>query len=125
MVIHSAGDGRPGRGLGVADMMRDVMLAEGLSHEEAIHRFWALGSRGLLVDDEQNAASSQSTYSAGALRRARSRPTPAASAPGRRTGGHHELQPYCVRGRHKERGAATLPVAGEQQVSLARLRHEF
>ena len=32
-------------------MMRDAMVREGLSHEEATRRFWALDSRGLLTDD--------------------------------------------------------------------------
>jgi malate dehydrogenase (oxaloacetate-decarboxylating) len=47
IVIHGAGTA----GLGIADMIRDVMLDEGLSNDEATHRFHALGSRGLLVDD--------------------------------------------------------------------------
>jgi malate dehydrogenase (oxaloacetate-decarboxylating) len=47
VVIHGAGTA----GLGIADMMRDLMVGEGLSHEEATRRFYALGSRGLLVDD--------------------------------------------------------------------------
>jgi len=47
IVIHGAGTA----GLGIADMMRDVMVREGLSPEEATRRFWALGRRGLLTDD--------------------------------------------------------------------------
>lgn len=47
IVIHGAGTA----GLGIADMMRDVMVREGLSREEATRRFWALGRRGLLTDD--------------------------------------------------------------------------
>jgi len=47
VVIHGAGTA----GLGIADMMRDVMVREGLSQEEATRRFWALGRRGLLTDD--------------------------------------------------------------------------
>jgi malate dehydrogenase (oxaloacetate-decarboxylating) len=50
VVIHGAGTA----GLGIADMMRDVMIREGLSHAEATARFYALGSRGLLVDDAPN-----------------------------------------------------------------------
>ena len=38
-------------GLGIADMMRDVMIRQGLSPEEATARFWALGRNGLLTDD--------------------------------------------------------------------------
>ncbi len=47
VVIHGAGTA----GLGIADLMRDQMIREGLSPEEAIRRFWALGQRGLLTDD--------------------------------------------------------------------------
>ena len=47
VVIHGAGTA----GLGIADMMRDVMVREGLTREEATRRFWALGRRGLLTDD--------------------------------------------------------------------------
>jgi malate dehydrogenase (oxaloacetate-decarboxylating) len=48
VVIHGAGTA----GIGIADMMRDQMVAEGLSHEEATARFYALGSRGLLTQDQ-------------------------------------------------------------------------
>ncbi|WP_109471598.1 NAD-dependent malic enzyme [Ornithinimicrobium cavernae] len=44
VVIHGAGTA----GIGVADLMRDVMVREGLPEEEAARRFWGLGSRGLL-----------------------------------------------------------------------------
>src|SRR5215207_7025714 len=47
VVIHGAGTA----GLGIADLMRDEMVREGLSPQEATGRFWALGSGGLLTDD--------------------------------------------------------------------------
>jgi malate dehydrogenase (oxaloacetate-decarboxylating) len=47
VVIHGAGTA----GLGIADMMRDVMIAEGLSPAEATRRFYPLGRGGLLLDD--------------------------------------------------------------------------
>ena len=47
VVIHGAGTA----GLGIADMMRDQMVREGLSHEEATRRFWAMGRSGVLADD--------------------------------------------------------------------------
>ena len=47
VVIHGAGTA----GLGIADMMRDQMVREGLSREEATARFWALDREGLLGDD--------------------------------------------------------------------------
>jgi malate dehydrogenase (oxaloacetate-decarboxylating) len=58
VVIHGAGTA----GLGIADMMRDVMVREGLSHEEATRRFWPLGSRGLLVDDNPRLRDFQVPY---------------------------------------------------------------
>jgi malate dehydrogenase (oxaloacetate-decarboxylating) len=47
VVIHGAGTA----GLGIADMMRDEMVREGLTKEEATGRFYALGRRGLLNAD--------------------------------------------------------------------------
>jgi malate dehydrogenase (oxaloacetate-decarboxylating) len=47
VVIHGAGTA----GMGIADLMRDEMVREGLSPQEATRRFWALGSGGLLTDD--------------------------------------------------------------------------
>lgn len=44
IVVHGAGTA----GIGVADLMRDIMVGEGLSTREAERRFWGLGSRGLL-----------------------------------------------------------------------------
>ena len=38
-------------GLGIADMLRDVMIREGLSPEEATARFWPIDRKGLLTDD--------------------------------------------------------------------------
>jgi malate dehydrogenase (oxaloacetate-decarboxylating) len=58
VVIHGAGTA----GLGIADMMRDVMVREGLPYEEATRRFWALGSRGLLVDDNPRLRDFQVPY---------------------------------------------------------------
>jgi malate dehydrogenase (oxaloacetate-decarboxylating) len=46
VVIHGAGTA----GIGIADALRQVMIDEGLSQEEATARFYALGSRGLLAD---------------------------------------------------------------------------
>src|SRR5918995_2389991 len=58
VVIHGAGTA----GLGIADLMRDVMVREGLSQEEATRRFWALGRRGLLVDDNPRLRDFQVPY---------------------------------------------------------------
>jgi malate dehydrogenase (oxaloacetate-decarboxylating) len=48
VVIHGAGTA----GLGIADMLRDVMVREGVPPEEAGRRFYALGRNGLLTDDQ-------------------------------------------------------------------------
>jgi malate dehydrogenase (oxaloacetate-decarboxylating) len=47
VVIHGAGTA----GLGIADLMRDQMIREGLGRDEATRRFWALDVRGLLTDE--------------------------------------------------------------------------
>ena len=47
VVIHGAGTA----GIGIADMMRDQMVREGLTPEEATRRIWALGIQGLLTED--------------------------------------------------------------------------
>jgi malate dehydrogenase (oxaloacetate-decarboxylating) len=47
VVIHGAGTA----GIGIADMMREAMVREGLTEEEATGRFWAVDSRGLLTDN--------------------------------------------------------------------------
>jgi malate dehydrogenase (oxaloacetate-decarboxylating) len=44
VVIHGAGTA----GIGIADVLRQVMISEGLSPEQATSRFFALTSRGLL-----------------------------------------------------------------------------
>ena len=47
VVVYGAGTA----GIGIADMLRDAMVREGLPREEATQRFWALGSRGLLTEE--------------------------------------------------------------------------
>ncbi len=47
VVIYGAGTA----GLGIADMMRDEMIRQGLSPEEATRRFYPLTRSGLLTDD--------------------------------------------------------------------------
>ena len=47
VVIHGAGTA----GIGIADMMVDVMVRDGLSLDEARRRFWVTGRSGLITDD--------------------------------------------------------------------------
>ncbi|MFL6104452.1 MAG: NAD-dependent malic enzyme [Actinomycetes bacterium] len=58
VVIHGAGTA----GMGIADLMREVMAREGLSPQEATRRFWALGSGGLLIDDSARLRDFQVPY---------------------------------------------------------------
>lgn len=105
VVIHGAGTA----GLGIADMMRDVMVAEGLSHEEATRRFWALGSRGLLVDDAPTLRDFQVPYA-----------RPAAEVAGWSDSGAIGLaevvtraRPTMLIGTSTEAGAFTEPIVRE------------
>ncbi len=47
IVISGAGTA----GVGIADLMRELMVAEGASDAEARAQFWGLGSRGLLTEE--------------------------------------------------------------------------
>jgi malate dehydrogenase (oxaloacetate-decarboxylating) len=58
VVIHGAGTA----GIGIADMMREVMIREGLSEQEATGRFWTLGIRGLISDGYPNLLDFQQPY---------------------------------------------------------------
>ena len=46
VVIHGAGTA----GIGIADLLVDLMVAEGLTPEQARQRFWVTASRGLVTD---------------------------------------------------------------------------
>ena len=65
VVVYGAGTA----GLGIADMMREQMIREGLPADEATRRFYPMGSQGLLIDDAPNLLDFQQPY---ARRRARS-----------------------------------------------------
>ena len=58
VVIYGAGTA----GLGIADMMREQMIREGLSPQEATDRFYPMGSRGLMVDDAPDLLDFQQPY---------------------------------------------------------------
>ena len=45
IVVHGAGTA----GVGIANLLVDVMVADGMSRDEAISKFWGLSSSGLLV----------------------------------------------------------------------------
>jgi malate dehydrogenase (oxaloacetate-decarboxylating) len=50
VVVFGAGTA----GVGIADFIRDAMMREGLTCDEARRRFWCLGSHGLIVEDMGN-----------------------------------------------------------------------
>ena len=79
IVIYGAGTA----GLGIADMMRDQMIREGLSPEEATRRFYPLGSRGLLIDDTADLLDFQQPYARTRGEVAGWAPAPGADRPGR------------------------------------------
>jgi len=58
IVIHGAGTA----GLGIADMMRDQMIREGLSPQEATRRFYPLSVSGLLLGDSPGLLDFQLPY---------------------------------------------------------------
>ncbi len=58
VVIFGAGTA----GVGIADQIRAVMVADGLSEEDATHRFWLVDRQGLLVDDMGDLRDYQQPY---------------------------------------------------------------
>ena len=58
IVIYGAGTA----GLGIADMMREQMIREGLSRDEATRRFYPLDRQGLLVDGQPHLLDFQQPY---------------------------------------------------------------
>ena len=58
VVIYGAGTA----GIGIADMMRDQMIREGLSPQEATRRFYPLSSQGLLLGDTPRLLDFQEPY---------------------------------------------------------------
>jgi malate dehydrogenase (oxaloacetate-decarboxylating) len=58
VVIFGAGTA----GVGIADQIRAVMIADGLREEEAARRFWCVDKQGLLVDDMSELRDFQQPY---------------------------------------------------------------
>ena len=58
IVIHGAGTA----GLGIADMMRDQMIREGLTPQEATRRFYPLNKEGLLLAESESLLDFQQPY---------------------------------------------------------------
>jgi malate dehydrogenase (oxaloacetate-decarboxylating) len=97
-------------GIGIADLLRDVMTTEGLSEEAASRRFWCLDADGLLVDDiGDQLRDYQKSYA-----------RPPAEVKGWRRGGGiglaevvHQVRPTMLIGTSGIAGAFTEPIIRE------------
>jgi malate dehydrogenase (oxaloacetate-decarboxylating) len=58
IVVFGAGTA----GTGIADQLRDALVADGLARDEAARRFWAVDRYGLLTDDMTDLRDSQAPY---------------------------------------------------------------
>jgi malate dehydrogenase (oxaloacetate-decarboxylating) len=58
VVIYGAGTA----GVGVADQIRDAMVREGLSKDDAARRFWCVDRQGLLISETTDLHDYQTTY---------------------------------------------------------------
>ncbi|MEU1274370.1 NAD-dependent malic enzyme [Streptomyces sp. NPDC005799] len=58
VVVFGAGTA----GMGIADQLRDAMVAEGLRREEATARFWAVDRYGLITRDQEGLRDFQTPY---------------------------------------------------------------
>jgi malate dehydrogenase (oxaloacetate-decarboxylating) len=58
IVVFGAGTA----GTGIADQLRDALVADGLTSDEAVRRFWAVGRHGLITDDRTDLRDSQLPY---------------------------------------------------------------
>jgi malate dehydrogenase (oxaloacetate-decarboxylating) len=58
VVIFGAGTA----GVGIADQIRAVMVADGLGENEATHRFWLVDKQGVLIDDMDGLRDFQQPY---------------------------------------------------------------
>ena len=58
IVVHGAGTA----GIGISDMIADLMVQQGLSRDEARSRFWALNSSGLIVAGGERVRDFQRPY---------------------------------------------------------------
>ncbi|MCL1841421.1 MAG: oxaloacetate-decarboxylating malate dehydrogenase, partial [Propionibacteriaceae bacterium] len=58
IVVHGAGTA----GIGIADMLADLMVGQGLSKDEAHQRFWALNSSGLILAGGERVRDFQRPY---------------------------------------------------------------
>jgi malate dehydrogenase (oxaloacetate-decarboxylating) len=115
VVIHGAGTA----GIGIADVIRDQMVREGLTPEEAARRIWALGIQGLLTEDTPQLLDFQVPYARPSSELATwSRP--------RGQGGYTladvvaNVQPTWIIGTSTQAGAFTEPIVRQMAATVDR-----
>ena len=105
VVIFGAGTA----GVGIADQIRAVMVADGLTEDEATRRFWLLDKPGLLFDDMPDLRDFQQPYA----RPATERPASADGSASVLTDVVRSVQPTILVGTSTVRGAFTEQVVRE------------
>jgi malate dehydrogenase (oxaloacetate-decarboxylating) len=115
VIIHGAGTA----GIGIADMMRDQMVREGLPPDEASRRIWALGIQGLLTEESHQLLDFQVPY-------ARPSSELAAWAPPRGRTGYMladvvaNVQPTILIGTSTHAGAFSEPIVRQMAATVDR-----
>ena len=105
VVIHGAGTA----GLGIADMMRDQMVREGLTREEATNRFWAVDRTGLLTQDTPGLRDFQLPYA-----------RPAGEAAPTLAGVVAAAKPTMLTGTSTQAGAFTESIVAQMAAAVER-----
>jgi malate dehydrogenase (oxaloacetate-decarboxylating) len=112
VVIFGAGTA----GVGIADQIRAVMIADGLSEEDATLRFWCVDEQGLLIDDMSDLRDFQQPYA-----RPRSEVSDwAAEAPISLGGVVSKTHPTILVGTSTAGGAFTEPIIREMADGVQR-----
>jgi malate dehydrogenase (oxaloacetate-decarboxylating) len=115
VIIFGAG----AAGIGVADQIRDAMVREGLSNEDAVSRFWCVDRQGLLTADMAGLPDYQATYA-----------RPAAESKRWKRGGNgtgidlaevvHRVKPTMMIGTSTAAGSFTEAIVREMAAHTAR-----
>ncbi|ETK34220.1 NAD-dependent malic enzyme [Microbispora sp. ATCC PTA-5024] len=108
VVVFGAGTA----GIGIADQLRDAMVRDGLSHEEAVRRIWPVDKQGLLTDDMDDLRDYQRPYA-----------RPASETAGRHTGLAEvvdRVAPTMMLGTSTAHGAFTEPIVRAMAAAVDR-----
>jgi malate dehydrogenase (oxaloacetate-decarboxylating) len=108
VVIHGAGTA----GLGVADLMRNTMIRDGLTAHEAVRRFWAVDRDGLLTDDR-----SEQQYD---FQRPYARPAAEVPGPIGLAEVVAQVKPTILIGTSTQAGAFTEPIVRQMAAAVDR-----